>query len=62
MKKNPIEVFECPECHSITGPCNMKRPTLSDTGWIHIAGHCQDCGYSFTCVYELKLIEIYDRT
>lgn len=58
--------FNCPDCNSETGPCNMlnnlSRSNYDETtGFLSVAGHCQDCGYSFTRTFKLTLIETIDR-
>lgn len=52
---------KCPECGSTKGPCNMCNPTIIEPSSIGIAGHCQDCGYSFTRIFRLTLVETMDR-
>jgi hypothetical protein len=51
----------CPQCKSDRGPCNMHKPEIVEPRQIAIAGHCQDCGYSFTRFYSLTLVETMDR-
>lgn len=54
-------VEHCPECQSIKGLCNMWIPKIIEPGQISIAGHCQDCGYNFTMIFDLTFYEILDR-
>ena len=52
---------ECPECKSSRGPCNMHNPKIVEPRSISIEGHCQECGYSFTRIFELKFVEEMER-
>ncbi len=54
-------VEQCPKCKSKKGLCNMWKPEIIEPQQISIAGHCQDCGYSFTMIFSLSLFEILDR-
>ena len=51
----------CSECGSAKGPCNMTIPKIVEPRQISIAGHCQDCGYSFTRVFDITLFEEISR-
>jgi len=61
-KKKYIRPDEpCPECGSKSGPCNMWKPEIVEPRWISLSGHCKDCGYSFTRIFDLTLVETIDR-
>ena len=51
----------CESCGSTKGPCNMWQPKIIEPRQIAIAGHCQDCGYSFTRIFNLTLVESMER-
>ncbi len=51
----------CKSCKSVNGPCNLWKPEISSDNTISVTGHCQDCGYSFTRTYTVKLIETVER-
>jgi len=51
----------CPACGSNRGPCNMCQPKIVEPNQISIAGHCQDCGYSFTRIFNLVLVDTIER-
>jgi len=53
--------YKCPSCGSVDGPCNMVNPILDGETHIRLAGHCADCGYSFTRIYELHLLDTINR-
>ena len=54
----------CPECGSgdLHFRINKNRAVENITPiHLRIPGHCADCGYSFTAVFKLQLIEFTDR-
>ncbi len=53
--------MDCPECGSGSGVCNMWKPEIVEPSQISIAGHCKDCGYSFTVVFDIVEYEILPR-